>query len=116
MSETAGSEVREPQSVEALFVAYEGPLLRYAFKLVQNPESILVADLTGTRDLEQLAALADDIDLERAPRKQRYGKGRDHDHENDGVAHGAAPEPVRAAAAERMLRRVSDQARTPISS
>lgn len=38
MSETAGSEVREPETVEALFAVYEGPLLRYAFKLVQDRE------------------------------------------------------------------------------
>jgi RNA polymerase sigma factor (sigma-70 family) len=36
MSENTSSETREPESLEALFVAYEGPLLRYAYRLVQD--------------------------------------------------------------------------------
>ena len=34
-----GSETREPESLEALFVAYEAPLLRYAFRLLQDQDA-----------------------------------------------------------------------------
>lgn len=39
MSEIEGSDVVAPETLEALFLACEGPLLRYAHKLVQDPDA-----------------------------------------------------------------------------
>jgi len=44
MPDNAGSNTLEPESVGELFAALEAPLLRYAFKLVQDEDAQKVLD------------------------------------------------------------------------